>query len=80
MNMRTAHILVVDDDREIRRLVARLLTENGLRATSVGDAREADAALVAGATPGSPLGVALGRIGAQPRRDRAPRPRPRPTS
>lgn len=33
--------------------------------------READAALVAGATPSSPLGIALGRIGAQPRRDRA---------
>jgi hypothetical protein len=32
---------------------------------------EADAALVAGATVDSPLGSALGRIGAQPRRDRA---------
>jgi two-component system OmpR family response regulator len=48
MNARTAHILVVDDDREIRRLVVRLLAENGLRATAVGDAREADAALGAG--------------------------------
>jgi two-component system, OmpR family, response regulator len=46
---RTPHVLIVDDDREIRRLVGRFLTENGLRATAVGDAAEADAALAAGA-------------------------------
>ncbi len=48
MNSRTPHILVVDDDREIRRLVARFLTENGLRVTVAGDGTEADAALAAG--------------------------------
>lgn len=48
MNNRSAHILVVDDDREIRRLVARFLAENGLRVTAAADASEADAALAAG--------------------------------
>jgi two-component system OmpR family response regulator len=48
MNARTPHILVVDDDREIRRLVARFLTENGLRVTAVADGREADEAMAAG--------------------------------
>jgi two-component system OmpR family response regulator len=47
--VRTPHVLIVDDDREIRRLVGRFLTENGLRATAVGDAVEADAALAGGA-------------------------------
>ena len=46
---RTPHVLIVDDDREIRRLVGRFLTENGLRTTAVGDAVEADAALANGA-------------------------------
>ncbi|NVD42897.1 response regulator [Ensifer sp. HO-A22] len=35
----TDHILVVDDDREIRELVATYLKSNGLRATSVPDGR-----------------------------------------
>ncbi|MBI3506149.1 MAG: response regulator [Proteobacteria bacterium] len=48
MNSRTPHILVVDDDREIRRLVARFLTENGLRVTAAADGSEADTALAAG--------------------------------
>ncbi|MBI1243530.1 MAG: response regulator [Alphaproteobacteria bacterium] len=48
MNARTPHILVVDDDREIRRLVARFLTENGLRVTAAGDGKEADEAMAAG--------------------------------
>ncbi len=48
MNTRTPHILVVDDDREIRRLVARFLAENGLRVTAAADGREADEALAAG--------------------------------
>jgi two-component system OmpR family response regulator len=43
--MRAPHVLIVDDDREIRRLVGRFLTENGLRAMAVADAREADQAL-----------------------------------
>jgi two-component system OmpR family response regulator len=45
---RVPHVLIVDDDREIRRLVLRFLTENGLRATAVADAAEADAALGGG--------------------------------
>lgn len=33
------HILIVDDDREIRELVSGYLTRNGLRATAVADGR-----------------------------------------
>ena len=36
-----AHILVVDDDREIRSLLRDFLEKNGLRATAVGDGAEA---------------------------------------
>ena len=35
----TDHILVVDDDAEIRTLLTRYLEKNGLRATAVGDGR-----------------------------------------
>ena len=35
------HILVVDDDREIRELLARFLEKHGLRVTTARDAREA---------------------------------------
>ena len=35
------HILVIDDDREIRDLLARFLERNGMRVTAVRDAREA---------------------------------------
>src|SRR5512147_1857020 len=40
-----AHILVVDDDREIRSLLCAFLEKNGLRATAVGDGAEARRAL-----------------------------------
>ena len=36
---RTDHILIVDDDTEIRTLLTRYLEKNGLRATSVGDGK-----------------------------------------
>ncbi len=36
---RTDHILIVDDDAEIRTLLGRYLEKNGLRATAVGDGR-----------------------------------------
>src|SRR6478735_3857151 len=39
------HILVVDDDGEIRRMVAEYLQKNGLRATAVADGREMRAVL-----------------------------------
>lgn len=39
------HILVVDDDAEIRRMVADYLRKNGLRATEAADGREMRAAL-----------------------------------
>ncbi len=39
------HILVVDDDREIRDLLAKFLERHGLRVTAVRDAREARRAL-----------------------------------
>jgi len=45
---RLAHVLIVDDDREIRRLVSRFLSENGLRVTAVADAPDADRAIAAG--------------------------------
>jgi two-component system OmpR family response regulator len=37
---RTPHLLVVDDDREIRTLVAQFLTRHGFRVTSVKDGAE----------------------------------------
>ncbi len=43
-----AHILVVDDDREIRELLAKFLERHGLRVTAVRDAREARRALLNG--------------------------------
>ena len=36
--MRSPHILVVEDDREIRAMVSRFLTKNGCRVTETGDA------------------------------------------
>jgi two-component system OmpR family response regulator len=36
---RSDHILIVDDDAEIRSLLTRYLEKNGLRATAVGDGR-----------------------------------------
>jgi two-component system, OmpR family, response regulator len=39
------HILIVDDDREIRQMVADYLQKNGLRATLAADGREMRAAL-----------------------------------
>jgi two-component system OmpR family response regulator len=42
------HVLVVDDDREIRDLLARFLERHGLRVTAVRDAREARRALPLG--------------------------------
>ena len=43
-----AHILVVDDDREIRSLLRDFLEKNGLHATAVGDGAEARRALAQG--------------------------------
>jgi two-component system OmpR family response regulator len=40
MSTAPAHILVVDDDREIRALLRDYLEKNGFRATAVGDGRE----------------------------------------
>lgn len=40
-----AHILVVDDDREIRGLLREYLEKNGFRATAVGDGQETRRAL-----------------------------------
>ncbi len=45
----TDHILIVDDDTEIRTLLTRYLEKNGLRATAVGDGRAMWAALERGA-------------------------------
>ncbi len=44
----TDHILIVDDDPEIRRLLRDYLTRNGLRATAVADGRGMEQALEAG--------------------------------
>ena len=46
---RTDHILIVDDDAEIRTLLQRYLEKNGLRATAVGDGRAMWQALDRGA-------------------------------
>jgi len=45
---RPDHILIVDDDAEIRSLLTRYLEKNGLRATAVGDGRAMARALDAG--------------------------------
>ena len=45
---RTDHILIVDDDAEIRALLGRYLQKNGLRATAVADGRAMWKALEAG--------------------------------
>jgi two-component system OmpR family response regulator len=44
----TPHILVVDDDREIRNLLRDYLEKNGFRATAVGDGQETRRALERG--------------------------------
>lgn len=44
---RSQHILVVEDDREIRTMVSRLLQKNGYRVTVSEDARSMDRALAA---------------------------------
>lgn len=46
---RSDHILIVDDDAEIRSLLTRYLEKNGLRATAVGDGRGMWRALDGGA-------------------------------
>lgn len=46
---RTDHILIVDDDAEIRTLLQRYLEKNGLRATAVADGRAMRQALDRGA-------------------------------
>jgi len=46
---KTDHILIVDDDAEIRSLLTRYLEKNGLRATAVGDGRAMWRALDGGA-------------------------------
>jgi two-component system OmpR family response regulator len=47
--MKQDHILIVDDDREIRRMVAEYLEKNGLRASTAADGREMRAILDANA-------------------------------
>jgi len=46
---RTPHILIVDDDREIRDLLNRFLVKHGLRVSTAADGREMIAALQSGA-------------------------------
>lgn len=49
MNESTAHILVVDDDREIRDLTARFLRKHGFRVDDAANGKEMDAHLADGA-------------------------------
>jgi len=46
---RTPHILIVDDDREIRDLLRRFLTQHGLRVSTAAEGRDMNAQLDAGA-------------------------------
>jgi len=46
---RTPHILIVDDDREIRDLLNRFLVKHGLRVSTAADGREMSVALESGA-------------------------------
>jgi two-component system, OmpR family, response regulator len=48
MNAPREHLLVVDDDQEIRQLLANYLQDNGYRVTAVGDGRAMRNALAAG--------------------------------
>ncbi len=48
MNEAAPHILVVDDDREIRDLTARFLRKHGFRVGDAGNGREMDACLADG--------------------------------
>jgi two-component system OmpR family response regulator len=48
MNTPQEHLLVVDDDAEIRQLLASYLRENGYRVTAVADGRAMRAAMAAG--------------------------------
>ncbi len=47
LNGESAHILVVDDDRRLRELLRKYLTENGFTVTTAGDAPEARRKLAA---------------------------------
>lgn len=40
MEQRTPHIMIVDDDREIRSLLAQFLTKHGYRVTAAKDGQE----------------------------------------
>jgi len=46
---RTPHILIVDDDREIRDLLSRFLVKHGLRVSTAADGREMNIVLEGGA-------------------------------
>jgi len=46
---RTAHILIVDDDREIRDLLSRFLVKHGLRVSTAADGRQMNDVLRSGA-------------------------------
>ena len=48
MNETSAHILVVDDDREIRDLTSRFLRKHGFRVDNAANGREMDSCLTAG--------------------------------
>jgi two-component system phosphate regulon response regulator OmpR len=45
METELPHVLVVDDDRRLRDLLTRFLSDNGFRVTAAGDAREARATI-----------------------------------
>ena len=45
---RSQHLLIVDDDREIRDLLARFLTKHGFRVDTAADGREMERILSAG--------------------------------
>jgi two-component system phosphate regulon response regulator OmpR len=45
METELPHVLVVDDDRRLRDLLRRFLSDNGFRVTAAGDAREARATI-----------------------------------
>ena len=51
------HILVVDDDREIRDLLSKFLERQGMRVTAARDARDRYDVAVAAGRPADPGGV-----------------------
>ena len=64
--MDDAHILVVDDDRRLRELLRKYLSDNGYLVTTAADAAEAEVDGTVVVTGHGAAGAAVARAGARP--------------